>query len=477
MRRIWTALLTAAAGLCLTAAVAPATGAAAATAAAAPADGQWTAAAPVPGLATLNVGQQATLNDIACASGFNCAAGGTYTDRAGHRQAWIASEADGGWGAAEEVPGTARLNPGGNAAVDLVACPAPGDCMAIGEDLGSAGQQSMFASAEVKGGGWADARPVTLGIASQAIACPSAGDCVVGGSTMGNAAVADGYGVAWGVPRTLPGVTALGPDGSSVETLTCTSAGNCVAGGTYEVPASLPPGSSHQQPFVAAEVNGVWQRAVAVPGAAGLNAGGYAQVSAISCASAGNCAVGGSYENILGIPLAYVADEVHGRWETARAIPGTTATTGSQVSGLTCTAAATCVAVGSAGADGFTALENNGTWRQATLVPDLAGDGTSVDAVSCRSAGNCLAVGSAPLGPTGDSFSDGAESFALTEIAGTWSKPKVLTVANNGVTDSAALACGPGGDCSVGGNIQYGTSYQTAAAPLGAYVAGYAAAG
>ncbi len=215
---------------------------------------------------------------------------------------------------------------------------------------------------------------------------------------MGNAAVAAGHGVAWGAPRTLPGVTALGPDGSSVETLTCTSPGNCVAGGTYAVPASLPPGSSHQQAFVAAEVNGVWQRAVAVPGVAGLNAGGYAQVSAISCASAGNCAVGGSYESIVGIAHTYVADEVRGRWQAAREIPGTTARTGkygSAVSDLTCTGAATCLAVGSAGAGGFLALEENGTWGKVRLVPDLADHGTAVDAVSCRSAGNCLATGSA----------------------------------------------------------------------------------
>jgi len=42
----------------------------------------------------------------------------------GGQQAWVASEAGGRWGRAEEVPGTAALNAGGNAAVTSVSCTA-----------------------------------------------------------------------------------------------------------------------------------------------------------------------------------------------------------------------------------------------------------------------------------------------------------------------------------------------------------------
>jgi hypothetical protein len=65
----------------------------------------------------------------------------------------------------------------------------------------------------------------------------------------------------------------------------------------------------------------------------------------------------------------------------------------------------------------------------------------------------------------------------MTEIKGAWSKPRVLTVAGGGLTDSVALSCDRVGRCSVGGTIQYGISYQTAPAPFSAYVAGYAPAG
>jgi len=46
---------------------------------------------------------------------------------------------------------------------------------------------------------------------------------------------------------------------------------------------------------VVSERNGVWGRAIEVPGLAALNAGGTAGVVSVSCASAGNCAAAGDY--------------------------------------------------------------------------------------------------------------------------------------------------------------------------------------
>jgi hypothetical protein len=482
-KRLSTVALAAVAGCCLLAGAADAVGATVSTAdvarqasSAAP-GGRWTAAVPVPGLAKLNVGHQAMLNDIACASGGNCAAGGFYTDRAGHDQAWIASEVGGTWHPAEEVPGTPRLDAGGDAAVNLVSCLSPGDCLAIGEaaDAEDHGRQSPFVVTEAKAGSWTTARPIAPDLAAAAIACPRAGDCVVAGQAAGHASVTAEHGAAWSASRTLPGVNALGPLGSTVGALTCTSPGNCVAGGTYD-----PPGAAWHQVFVASEVRGAWQRAVEVPGTARLNAGGDAQISAISCASAGNCAIGGFYSNSAGDYFTFVANEVRGQWDAARSIPGTVDPTdvgGSSVVGLRCTAAATCLAVGGFGADGFIAVEQGGTWGKIRLVPDLTGYGTSLSAVACQSAGNCLVTGSAQLDSGDDSYDAGAESFTMTEIKGAWTKPRVLTVADGGQTDSVALSCDRDGHCSVGGTIQYGISYQTAPAPFSAYVAGYAPEG
>jgi hypothetical protein len=65
----------------------------------------------------------------------------------------------------------------------------------------------------------------------------------------------------------------------------------------------------------------------------------------------------------------------------------------------------------------------------------------------------------------------GAESFAMTERSGAWSRPTLLSVGGGGTTESDVLACGPDGDCSVGGWIQYGADDQTAS--YSAYVAGH----
>jgi hypothetical protein len=471
VNRRGTALITAAAA-CLAlaagsaaAAANAATAEASSTAQATASSGHWTAAVPVPGLAALNVGQNAALNDIACASGGNCAAGGTYTDKAGDSQAWIASEVGGRWHPAQEVPGTAALNAGGNAAVNLIACLSPGHCLAVGETANAAHTHSAFVATEASDGTWSTATPIAGGMNASEISCPQAGDCVLGGATAaGQAAVSTEHGAAWSAPQTLPGVAALGPHGSTVTILTCSSPGNCLSGGTY-VP-NHPHLPLDQLVFVASEVKGVWHRAEPVPGAARLNTGHYADILAVSCASAGNCSVGGYDDLSNGQFGPFVANEVRGGWHEARAIPG-----GSEVTGLRCTAAATCLAVGAAGGNGLIAAEKDGTWGKNRLLPDIA-YGTALTAVSCRSAGNCLATGNVLL-PNEDDYSGGAESFGIAEINGTWGPMKFLKVAGNPLTDSAVQSCDRNGDCAVGGNILTGNTYQNDP-PVSAYVASYA---
>lgn len=139
-------------------------------------------------------------------------------------------------------------------------------------------------------------------------------------------------------------------------------------------------------------------------------------VAAVALAAATGCS----------LLLAGAADAVGAITGTANAANGASrVTSGGQWRGLTPT---TCVAVGDTGDHGFIALEKSGAWGKIRPVPDLTDYGTWL-----RSAGNCLVTGSAPLGP--------------------------------------------GGDCPVGGNLKYGTSYQTAPAPFSAYVAGYSPAG
>src|SRR5437868_581177 len=72
-----------------------------------------------------------------------------------------------------------------------------------------------------------------------------------------------------------------------LSSVSCATVGNCAVGGHY------PDGSGNAQAFVVDETNGSWGDAIEVPGAATLNSGGFASVSSVSCATVGNCTAGG----------------------------------------------------------------------------------------------------------------------------------------------------------------------------------------
>ncbi|MGD0687681.1 MAG: hypothetical protein ABSA03_21530, partial [Streptosporangiaceae bacterium] len=107
-------------------------------------NGTWKTAIKVPGTAALNKGGNAGITSVSCGTAGNCAAGGFYEDVSVHGQAFVASEVNGTWKAAVEVPGTAALNAGGDAAVYSVSCASAGKCAADGEYSASTGNYQAF---------------------------------------------------------------------------------------------------------------------------------------------------------------------------------------------------------------------------------------------------------------------------------------------------------------------------------------------
>ena len=105
-------------------------------------DGTWGEARQV--AATLNNGGPAEITSVSCGSAGNCLAGGYYTDRSGHLQAFAASEQNGTWRNAIEVPGTGALNKGGNAVVASVSCGSAGHCLVGGSYQDRSGNTQAF---------------------------------------------------------------------------------------------------------------------------------------------------------------------------------------------------------------------------------------------------------------------------------------------------------------------------------------------
>jgi hypothetical protein len=314
-------------------------------------NGSWGKAQEVPGLAALNAGATAMVSSVSCGSAGNCAAGGYYEDAHGHEQAFVVDETNGSWGTAREVPGTRALNTQG-AEVLSVSCASAGNCAAGGYYEGAFPLEQAFLVNETNGS-WGTARAVPgmaalggKGSGVDSVSCASAGNCAAAGryedsSGGGKAFVVDETNGSWGAARAVPGMTALTGGGSGVSSVSCASPGNCAAGGDYE------DSSDHIQAFVVDETKGSWGAAREVPGLAALNTHGKADVYSVSCSSPGNCAAGGDYQDSSDRIQAFVVDETDGSWRTAREVPGTSANLhGATVSSVSCSSPGNCAAVG-----------------------------------------------------------------------------------------------------------------------------------
>ncbi|HEY3902368.1 MAG TPA: hypothetical protein VGM14_00495 [Streptosporangiaceae bacterium] len=322
-------------------------------------NGAWGNAAAVPRLAALSLGF-AEVVTISCEPTGSCSAGGYYYDRHG-QQAFVASEQNGTWGGAIEVPGLAALNAGFKgldaiAGVSSVSCNSPGDCAAAGGYQDRHGNGQGFLVSE-RNGTWAKAiKPpglVPLNAGGEAgvnmVSCTSAGNCAAGGSYKVKAGHAEGFVISerngtWGKASKVPGLASLTPpsEPTRVNAVDCTSAGNCVAAGGYQ------DRHAHSQGFVVSKRNGTWAKAVTVPGLPALNTGGSARVLVLSCSSTGNCSAGGTYLNRQKDQEAFVVSEQNGTWGKAIEIPGLgSLNTGvAQISEVSCAPAGGCSAAG-----------------------------------------------------------------------------------------------------------------------------------
>ena len=221
--------------------------------------GGWDKAIEVPGTAALDKGGFAEVESVSCAAAGSCAAGGQY-QAFGHQQAFVVTEAGGRWRTAIEVPGTAALNTGGNAAIESVSCAAAGSCAAGGFYRDGSIHEQAFVVSEA-GGRWRKAIEV-------------------------------------------PGTAALNTGGgAAINSVSCAAAGSCAAGGSYAA------GSGHIHAFVVTEAGGRWRTAIEVPGTAALNTGGGAAINSVSCAAPRGCAAVGDYADGSGHQQAFVVSK------------------------------------------------------------------------------------------------------------------------------------------------------------------------
>jgi len=467
---------------------------AAATPAAGGPAGSLGRAIEVPGLTTLDKGGGAEVTSVSCGSAGSCAAGGYYTSHGYH--GWVAVEANGRWGRAIEVPGLGALDkgasPGGGAFVVAASCGLAGNCAAGGSYLDQQRHSQGFVVSE-SNGVWGRAIEVPglaalntgsdgqPGAAVTSVSCGSAGNCAAGGFYQDQRRHQQGFVVSeadgrWGRAIEVPGLGTLNTaeyvaEGAQVSSVSCAAAGNCAAGGYYSI---APAGDRvHRQAFVVTERNGRWGMAIEVPGMAALNAGRYAEVTAVSCAPAGGCAAGGNYASSApngnggGHQQGFVVSERDGTWGRAIEVPGLGAlnTHGdAQVESLSCASPDNCTAGGNYDGDpqygdgygkGYVVTEKNGTWGHAVSAPGLralhAGQYSDVRSVSCTSPGNCAAGGLYDASGSG-------QAFVVYEHNGAWGQAiniaGLIALNKAGAAAVTSVSCPPAGNCVAGGHYR-----------------------
>lgn len=409
-------------------------------------NGHWGKSEIVPDMSALPGGSvRATLETVSCSSAGNCGAGGLYVDHSGAGQAFVVSEKNGAWGHAQEVPGSAALNLGGTAVVELMSCRSAGNCSAAGTYMIDEDEDQQAFVVSEKNGTWSTAEEIpgldainTAELAEvHTISCVKAGSCTLGGDYDPGHGV-DGFvatqqGGVWGDAQSFPAVASLNTGGlAAIDSLSCKSAGNCTGVGSYRTASTkTDPGGTHL--FAITEANGTWGTIQPIPGTAKLPNGGEVTgtIGFMTCPSIGNCTAGGDYTDPSNVSQPYVVTEKNGVWGNARVLPGVARLGRASIAslgGLSCASAGNCTAAGTyidrlKSFDGrvFVVSERNGTWGKAE---NLAGSVTlskgkdvETEALACGAAGNCALGGIFAVGVNFEA------PFLATQRNGAWTKP------------------------------------------------------
>ena len=309
-----------------------------------------------------------------------------------------------------------------------------------------------------------------------ALACPSLGSCVGAGLSGQSAEVLTQRGRTWHASAVqLPGHPS-GVFAPQLSSVSCGAAGSCIAVGSYNTPF---PHGVENHVLLVGERDGAWGAGFDVqlpPDAAtttddnGFGPGGVASV--VSCPSAGNCAVSGTFAaapepgGYLNRPEAWVATEQGGQWGRARSVQLPSAAAVGEFegfTGLSCPSAGNCTAVGGyqgkGGEQGLIVRERDGAWLPAIRAP-LPGGGvapgdpnefvTPLYSVSCAAQDDCAAIG-AYLKKSGR-FRNRPRGWLLSERHGTWRASKATVAGPNGGVSIPGYVSLNSVDCPSPGN-------------------------
>jgi hypothetical protein len=427
---------------------------------------QWTlVAAPTPPSNTA-LSSNVSTPLVQCSSTGNCIAVGLYG--VGTTNAiYAAIEGAGTW-----QPGLEIASTNGPTVLTALDCPSLGNCTLVGTQSDS-GNTFGFSLTET-GGAWGNVVTIptpsnasTQGavLSLDALSCTATGSCELAGTYTSSSSpvalfVATEAAGAWSGAVTIDPAGSGGPVVAlAPSSLSCTSAGNCMlAGGVTREP------SYAQQAFAVTEHAGVWGSSTLIPLPVGANTSSpNSTVSAMSCMSAGNCLIVGTYEDTNFNTQGFSLRQVNGSWKPVSTLPlPADALSAGQLVGnlqLSCSTSS-CGIIGTyqsstgSGVALFGSLVGNGSTAPPTSIALPANYSPGAQSLNVQlscSGLSCTAYGDYPvLGASGTIY----VPFQASEAGGVWSPISTLaTPAGTTSTSlSASLVCTGAGDCIGGGS-------------------------
>jgi hypothetical protein len=299
------------------------------------------------------------------------------------------------------------------------------------------------------------------------VSCASAKACMAVGNYEGSGSTFDAFAESWsGGTWTIQSTP--NPANSNLSGVSCTAASACTAVGDVLSGGVLV--------TLAERWNGTSWTVQPTPSPAGA-ASSY--LTSVSCTSAAACTAAGFSVDGSGNHLT-LAEAWNGSSWTIQGTPNPSGTTNTQLSGVSCTSASACVAVGYYLSPSYTMLAeiwNGSSWTIGNPSLPPGGSGGFLGGVSCTAASACTAVGD---------YSNGSRIVTLAERwNGTgWTvqaTPNRVDAQDNylsGVSCTSATSCTATGSVHHSGPVKLltlaehwnGTSWHLAApgAPSGA---------
>jgi hypothetical protein len=307
------------------------------------------------------------LNAVSCASAANCTAVGDYYQTADGPRLTLIERWNGAAWRLEPSPSIGR-----DATLDSVSCPSATSCTAVGSLI--IGWQGMTWKVELRSSPFVS------------VSCVTPGSCMAVGVTSGGVPES-GYwdGTNWTLePMPRPRHPA---QNITLAAVSCTGPGFCLAVGDYSYGVGAMPSPGARDKTLAERWNGSSWRVIS-----SVNVARWNQLSAVSCTSPRACTAAGSSAS----QQFALAERWDGStWKTQH-VPDVNLIGYTRLTAVSCSSASACMAAGTynGGIAAIAESWNGAAWQLHPMPsPPQPEPLVQPSGLSCTGAGACLAVG------------------------------------------------------------------------------------